>query len=271
MPWATGSASHLYNSIVNPLILFKVCEGKTRPCRVSQCSSSSFPSLQGVVGVVFIERCQLRKGLAELDAQERLLNLKIRSIENYIRRQRAWGRDQRERIKWVWSERDHRAPVVQSWAFVYTCVYVCVCACVCVHACVCVCVNCVSLYLVPHTLSSSHTVLSSQRYCNLPPTDHAHFQCSGPPPGISADTGQLGTQGEAPPPTPTNPLLPRVPQATVDSWDTQSWCYHGNWLSSQVFNLVSLQWWHSFMCLATPNHIRPATPLSHFWSQPLTS
>ena len=53
--------------------------------------SSSFSSLQGVVSAVFSERCQLRKGLAELDAQERHLNWKIRSKENSIRRLESLG------------------------------------------------------------------------------------------------------------------------------------------------------------------------------------
>ena len=65
---------------------------------VSQCSSSS-PSLQGVVGAVFSERCQLRKGLAELDAQERRLDLKIRSEENYIRRLESLGAGPEEKDK----------------------------------------------------------------------------------------------------------------------------------------------------------------------------
>ena len=48
----------------------------------SSSSSSSLPSLQGVVGAVFSERCELRKGLAVLDAWERQLNWKIRNTEN---------------------------------------------------------------------------------------------------------------------------------------------------------------------------------------------
>ena len=40
---------------------------------------------------MFSERCELRKGLAVLDARERQLNWKIRSKENYIRRLESLG------------------------------------------------------------------------------------------------------------------------------------------------------------------------------------
>ena len=53
--------------------------------------SSPFTYLQGVVGAVFSERGELRKGLAVLDAQERQLNWKIRSKENYIHRLESLG------------------------------------------------------------------------------------------------------------------------------------------------------------------------------------
>ena len=43
------------------------------------------------MSAVFSERCELRKGLAVLDAQERQLNWKIRSKESYIRRLESLG------------------------------------------------------------------------------------------------------------------------------------------------------------------------------------
>ena len=58
---------------------------------VQHFSSSSLPSLQGVLSAVFSERCELRKGLAVLDAQKRPLNWKIRSKENYISRVESLG------------------------------------------------------------------------------------------------------------------------------------------------------------------------------------
>ena len=76
---------------VPPLNLIKVSEGRVDHAEAVSVPSSSSPSLQGVVGAVFSERCQLRKGLAELDAQERQLNWKIRSKENYIRRLESLG------------------------------------------------------------------------------------------------------------------------------------------------------------------------------------
>ena len=63
------------------------------------------------MGAVFTERCELRKGLAVLDAQERQLNWKIRSKENYIRRLESLGVEPEKRIRWV----PQAIPAVLVW------------------------------------------------------------------------------------------------------------------------------------------------------------
>ena len=84
---------------------------------------------------MFSERCQLRKGLAELDAQERQLNLKIKSKENYIRRLESLGAGPEKRDKvGVVRERSQSLRHTSSCA-VLACT---VCAC---ELCVCMCVT----------------------------------------------------------------------------------------------------------------------------------